>query len=100
MRIRRVIYPAACSALAAASGVTFVLAMGELPAANLALPPGETLLAVEIWSLLHTGVESHLAGVALISLATMSAGGFLCSKLLSRFGQGSRELVVSGLGQR
>jgi len=87
MRIRRVVYPAARSALAAAAGVTFVLAMGELPAVNLALPPGETLLAVEIWSLLHTGVESHLAGVALISLATMSAGGFLCSKLLSRLGQ-------------
>lgn len=43
-----------------------LLAFGELPAANLVEPPTRVNLAtIRVWQLLHTGVESHLAGVAL-----------------------------------
>lgn len=72
--LRRVVFPTIRGALTAAWCVAFVLALGELPAANLVAPPGTGLIAIEIWSLLHTGVESHLAGVALLMLAAITLG--------------------------
>ena len=60
-------------ALAAAWCVAFVLGFGELPATNLLQPPGITTITFRIWTLLHTGVESHLAGVALVTLAVIAA---------------------------
>ena len=68
-RIRRVALPLTLGPIAASWGVAFALSLGELPAANLVVPPGTTLLSVRVWELLHTGVESHLAGVGLITLA-------------------------------
>jgi iron(III) transport system permease protein len=56
--------------------VVFVLAFGELPATNLLQPPGTTTITFLIWTLLHTGVESHLAGVALVMLLVMTAAAF------------------------
>ena len=47
-------------------------AFGELPATNLLQPPGITTITFRIWTLLHTGVESHLAGVALVTLAVLA----------------------------
>ena len=45
-------------------GVAFVLALGELPAALVVEPPTRVrLFTPQVWGLLHTGVESHLAGV-------------------------------------
>jgi hypothetical protein len=35
-----------------------------------------------IWHLLHTGVESHLAGVALIMLLVLAAAGLLAAASL------------------
>ena len=55
--------------------MTFVIAMGELPATNLVAPPGTMPLTVLIWTLLHSGVESQIAGVALIMLAAIAAAG-------------------------
>ncbi len=57
--------------------VCFVLAFGELPATNLLQPPGITTITFRIWTLLHTGVESHLAGVALITLAVLAIAAFV-----------------------
>ncbi len=56
-------------------GTSFVLALGELPASNLVRPPGIPTLAGRTWSLLHTGVESYLAGVTLVLIATTIAVG-------------------------
>jgi iron(III) transport system permease protein len=36
-------------------------------------------MSVVIWSLLHTGVESHLAGVALIMLLVVATAGLLAA---------------------
>ena len=60
-------------ALLAAWFVVFVLGFGELPATNMVQPPGTITITFLIWTLLHTGVESHLAGVALIMLAAIAA---------------------------
>jgi len=83
-RIWHVALPSSRGALLAAWAVGFVLAVGELPASNLLTPPGTELMAGEIWSLLHTGVESHLAGVALVMLAAVAAIGGLTTLALAR----------------
>jgi iron(III) transport system permease protein len=88
--IWRVVLPASRGALLAAWCVAFVLALGELPAANLVAPPGTGLIAIEIWSLLHTGVESHLAGVALVMLAVIALCGFATLIALTRVGRSAR----------
>ena len=81
---RRVAIPLTSGAIAAAWGVSFALGMGELPAANLASPPGTMPLAVLVWTLLHRGVESHLAGVALVTLSVLGLAGIVAARGLSR----------------
>ena len=80
----RVALPLSRGAVAAAWCVAFVLALGELPATNLVAPPGSRTIAIEIWSLLHTGVESHLAGVALVMLGIIAAPAALAVVALAR----------------
>jgi len=71
----RIALPVTRPAVVAAWGVAFVLGLGELPATNLVTPPGLTPLSVVIWGLLHTGVESHLAGVVLVMLGAVTLAG-------------------------
>jgi iron(III) transport system permease protein len=83
-QIARVALPATRDAALAGWLVAFALALGELPATNLVAPPGTTPLTVVIWSLLHTGVESQLAGVALVMLAAVAGAGALAAWALGR----------------
>ncbi len=83
-QVRRVALPLTRGAIAAGWGVAFALALGELPAANLVVPPGTVLLSVRVWELLHTGVESHLAGVGLVTLAAIAGGGAVAAWGLGR----------------
>ncbi|QEH33690.1 spermidine/putrescine ABC transporter membrane protein [Aquisphaera giovannonii] len=71
--VAKVAIPLTAKPIVAAWLSTFVLAFGELPATNLIQPPGVSTITGRIWSLLHTGVESHLAGVALITLAVIAS---------------------------
>ena len=73
--------PLTGGAIVAAWGVVFVLALGELPA-----EPGRRrgLDARGLWGLLHTGVESHLAGVVLVMLAAFAAAGGLACLVLGK----------------
>jgi iron(III) transport system permease protein len=75
----RVVLPLSLRPLLAAWAVALAIGLGELPATNLATPPGPPPMSVVIWSLLHTGVESHLAGVALIMLLVVAAAGVLAA---------------------
>ena len=81
---RRVAIPLTLGAIAAAWGVSFALALGELPAANISAPPGVMLVSVRIWELLHRGVESHLAGMGLVMLAVVALAGTLAAWGLGR----------------
>ena len=81
---RRVAIPLTLGAIAAAWGVSFALALGELPAANLSAPAGVMLVSVRIWELLHRGVESHLAGMGLVMLLVVALVGALAARGLSR----------------
>ncbi len=83
-QIRRVALPASRDAILAAWCVAFVLAIGELPATNLVAPPGTMPISVLVWTLLHAGVESHLAGVALVMLAAVAAAAALAAWATSR----------------
>ena len=75
LQFLRIGFPLTRGATLAAWGVAFVLAMGELPAANFVANPGRWPVALEVWRLLHTGVESRLAGVGLILLFGVGVAG-------------------------
>jgi iron(III) transport system permease protein len=83
-QVFRVALPLSVRAILAAWAVAFVLSLGELPATNLITPPGTQTISLLIWSLLHTGVESHLAAVALVTLATIAVAGVVAVWLLQR----------------
>ncbi|MFI5457962.1 MAG: ABC transporter permease [Isosphaerales bacterium] len=74
-----VVFPLSRRPLLAAWAIAFAIGLGELPATNLAAPPGTEPMSVLIWGLLHTGVESHLSGVALIMLLAVAAAGLLAT---------------------
>ena len=88
-RARRVLVPMTSTAATAAWGVAFALALGELPSSNLVVPPGTVLLSVRVWELLHTGVESHLAGVGLLVLMILGLAGGLAAWSLTLTYRGS-----------
>lgn len=76
-RVRWIAWPIARPATFTAWSLCAALALGELPASSLVLPPGLTTLSARVWQLLHTGVESHLAGVALWLLLVYTIAGAL-----------------------
>ena len=78
----RVVIPLSRRAILAAWAIAFAIGLGELPATNLVAPPGTPPMPVVIWSLLHTGVESHLSGVALIMLIVVAAAGICAARPL------------------
>jgi iron(III) transport system permease protein len=80
----RVAIPLTRGAIATTWGVAFVLAFGELPATNIVCPPAVQTLPIFVWRLLHTGVESHLAGVGLILLVIFGAVSLISARPLER----------------
>ncbi len=83
-QVLKVGIPLTRGAILASWGVSFALGLGELPASNRVSPPGVETLSLVIWSLLHTGVESHLAGVALVMLGVIGSAGLLAAWALGR----------------
>ncbi|WZP00101.1 ABC transporter permease subunit [Isosphaeraceae bacterium EP7] len=81
--ITHVALPMTRAATVAAWGVAFLLSVGELPAANCVYRPGTSIASVVIWGLLHTGVESHLAGVVLVLLGVVGVSGLVVARLIS-----------------
>jgi iron(III) transport system permease protein len=81
-QIVHVVLPLSRRALTAAWAIAFAIGLSELPATNLVMPPGVVTMSLFIWSLLHTGVESHLAGVALIMLIVVASAGLLAATAL------------------
>jgi iron(III) transport system permease protein len=83
-RVFRVAIPLSRRAILAGWAVAFVLSLGELPATNIITPPGTQTISLLIWSLLHTGVESHLAAVALVTLAAIGLAALVTVWLIRR----------------
>jgi ABC-type Fe3+ transport system permease subunit len=78
----QIVIPLSLRPLVTAWAIAFAIGLGELAATNIATPPmrfGRTPVSVVIWGLLHTGVESHLAGVALIVLLAVAGAGLFAT---------------------
>ena len=75
----RVVIPLALRPIVAAWAIAFAMGLGELAATNIATPPGVPPVSVVIWGMLHTGVESTLAGVALIVLLVVAVAGLFAT---------------------
>jgi iron(III) transport system permease protein len=61
----RVALPLRLPGLTAAAGIALVLAVSELSATLLVVPPGVTTVSVRIFQLLHYGVDDRVAALAL-----------------------------------
>jgi iron(III) transport system permease protein len=74
MQLLRVALPLRLPGLAAAAGIALVLAVSELSATLLVVPPGVTTVSVRIFQLLHYGVDDRVAALALSVFAVMGIG--------------------------
>jgi iron(III) transport system permease protein len=68
-RFLRIALPQRRAALAAAWLVAFAVAWGELAASILVVPPGVITLPIQIFNLIHYGVDDQVAGISLVVLA-------------------------------
>ena len=76
-RFWRIALPSRISAVLLAWLVAFAVAMGNLAASILVVPPGITTLSIHLFGLLHYGVQDKVAGACLALLAvfaTIAAG--------------------------
>lgn len=79
----RVALPWKCSATLAAWLLAAVVAIGDLSASILTVPPGVPLLSVRIFTLLHYGVEDQVAGICLALSAGFAGLGWLLALALA-----------------
>lgn len=83
-RLWRVALPLRWTGVAAAAGMSFVLAVGELSASLLVLPPGVTTISVRIFQLLHYGVDDRVAALALSVFVALAALALLTAAITTR----------------
>ena len=72
-RLWRLALPERLTGLFLAWVVVFVLAMGDLAASILLVPPGVSTLSIRTFQLLHYGVEDRVAGICLTQVAVLAA---------------------------
>jgi iron(III) transport system permease protein len=68
----RVALPQRVAVIAAGWLVAMAVALGDLAASVLIVPPGVTTLAIRVFNLVHYGVEDRLAGICLFTLVAMA----------------------------
>ena len=71
-RLWRIAVPSRLTGVFLAWVVVFVLAMGDLAASILVVPPGVSTLSIRIFLLLHYGVEDRVAGICLTQVAALA----------------------------
>lgn len=67
--VRRVVLPQRLAALGVAWLIALAVALGELGASILVVPPGVVTLSIEVFNLLHGGYEDEVAGICLAVFA-------------------------------
>ena len=72
-RLLRIVLPQRLPALAAAWLVAFAIATGELDASILVVPPGVITLPIQIFGLIHYGVDDRVAGISLFVMLVFFA---------------------------
>lgn len=76
-KLMQVVLPGVGPLLTATFFIIFAMAFAELPASNIVAPPGLDLFSIRLWGLMHTGLESHLAAVVLLSMLLISLSGLM-----------------------
>jgi iron(III) transport system permease protein len=85
-RLLRIALPQRWPAVAAAWLVGFAVAIGELAATILVMPPqrGATALSIQIFQLLHYGVDDRVAAICLLTVFGVAAMTGIAATLLKR----------------
>jgi len=84
-RLLRIALPQRWPAVAAAWFVALAIAVGELSATVLVLPPQQaTAISVRVFQLLHYGVDDRVAAISLVMVAGIAAVTAVASLLLRR----------------
>jgi iron(III) transport system permease protein len=73
VRWLRIVLPQRWPVIVVAALAAFVIAWSELSASILVVPPGITTLPIQIFGLIHYGVDDRLAGVSLVVMAASAA---------------------------
>lgn len=73
-------------AVAAAWLIGLAVAVGDLAATVLVVPPGPTTISVRIFSLLHYGVEDRVASICLVLVLALAVVASLVMVLVARTG--------------
>jgi iron(III) transport system permease protein len=81
--LTRLIAPQAWRALLAAWIAAMVLALGDLAATILVLPPGVETIALRMFERLHYGAEDQVAGISLALVGVVGLAGWVVARLLS-----------------
>jgi ABC-type Fe3+ transport system permease subunit len=84
-RLGRIALPLRWPAVVAAWLVSFAIAVGELPATIMVLPPLQTTaLAVRVFQLLHYGVDDRAAAICLVMVLFVATSTGIAAALLKR----------------
>ena len=85
-RLLRIALPQRWRAAAAAWLVGFAVALGELAATILVMPPqrGATALSIQIFQLLHYGVDDRVAAICLVTVFAVATLTGIAAALLKR----------------
>jgi len=85
-RLWRVALPCRLPAVALAWIVAFAVALGDLAASIVVVPPGVTTLSIQVFGLLHFGVEDRVAGICLGLIAAFAVMAVSTIHLARRWG--------------
>jgi iron(III) transport system permease protein len=69
----RIVLPQRLPALGVAWLIGLALALGDMTASSLVVPPGVDMLSIRVFNLVHYGVEDQVAGICLALTAALSA---------------------------
>jgi ABC-type Fe3+ transport system permease subunit len=85
-RLLRIALPQRWPAVAAAWLISFAIAIGELAATILVMPPevGRTALSIQIFQSLHYGVDDRVAAICLFTVFAIAALTGIAATLLKR----------------
>jgi ABC-type spermidine/putrescine transport system permease subunit II len=85
-RLFRIALPQRWPAVVAAWLIAFAIAIGELAATVLVMPPqrGATALSIQVFQLLHYGVDDRVAAICLFMVFTVASTTGIAAALLRR----------------
>jgi iron(III) transport system permease protein len=92
-RLVSIALPQRRTALVAAWLIAFAVALGDLAASILVLPPSVETVSFQIFRMLHYGQEDHIAGICLAMIALFAALAVVLMKLNSLVGAAARDGV-------